>query len=371
MQYNPRHVMTPSRSPQHSRLSDIDAQDVLSGFDTIIDVRSESEFAEDHVPGAISCPVLNDHERAEVGTLYKQQSPFDAKKIGAALVAANISRHLQAHFLDKPRGWRPLVYCWRGGERSGAMAHILSRVGWQVGRVLGGYKAYRRTVVTELGILPAHFDWRVICGMTGTGKSRLLRALQEQGAQVIDLEELAAHRGSVLGNLPDQPQPSQKMFESRLWAQLKALSPERPVFVESESRKIGALRVPESLISAMWASRCVVIEAPVSVRVALLKDEYAHFLADTATLNAQLDCLRPLHGNAVIDRWQALARSGGWDELTEDLLVRHYDPAYTRAIVAHYPRLPQAPRLTLPDHGDTAMQALARAVAGEAALQTA
>lgn len=349
-------------SPRNSRLIDVDAQDALSGFDTIIDVRSESEFAEDHIPGAISCPVLNDRERAEVGTLYKQQSPFDAKKIGAALVAANISRHLQAHFLDKPRGWRPLVYCWRGGERSGAMAHILSRVGWQVGRVLGGYKAYRRNVVAELETLPARFDWRVVCGMTGTGKSRLLRALQEQGAQVLDLEALAAHRGSVLGNLPDRPQPSQKMFESRLWAQLKALSPQRPVFVESESKKIGALRVPESLIAAMWASRCVVIEAPVAVRVALLKDEYAHFLADSAALNAQLDCLRPLHGSAVIDRWQGLARAGAWDELTEDLLVRHYDPAYTRAIVAHYPRLPEAAQHTLRDHTEAAMQKLAAEV---------
>lgn len=368
MQYNPRHAMTTSRSPQHSRLSDIEAQDVLSGFDTIIDVRSESEFSEDHVPGAISCPVLNDRERAEVGTLYKQQSPFDAKKIGAALVAANISRHLQTHFLDKPRNWRPLVYCWRGGERSGAMAHILSRVGWQVGRVRGGYKAYRRTVIAELETLPARFDWRVVCGMTGTGKSRLLRALQEQGAQVIDLEELAAHRGSVLGNLPYQSQPSQKMFESRLWSRLKMLSPERPVFVESESKKIGALRVPESLISAMWASRCVVIDAPIAVRVGLLKDEYAHFLADTGTLNTQLDCLRSLHGTAVIERWQALAHSGAWDELTEDLLVRHYDPAYTRAIVAHYPKLPQALHLELHDHSETAMQALAREVADKVEL---
>jgi tRNA 2-selenouridine synthase len=371
MQYNPRHAMASSAPPSHSRLSDVDAQDALSGFDTIIDVRSESEFAEDHIPGAISCPVLNDRERAEVGTLYKQQSPFDAKKIGAALVAANISRHLQAHFLDKPRSWRPLVYCWRGGERSGAMAHILSRVGWQVGRVQGGYKAYRRTVIAELGSLPARFDWRVICGMTGTGKSRLLRALQEQGAQVIDLEELAAHRGSVLGNLPDQPQPTQKMFESRLWSRLKSLSPERPVFVESESRKIGALRVPESLIGAMWASRCVVIDAPVAVRVALLKDEYAHFLADTETLNTQLDCLRPLHGNEVIGRWQALARGGAWDELTEDLLVRHYDPAYSRAIVAHYPQLPQALHLALYDHGEAAMQALARELADRTGLQPA
>lgn len=366
MQYNPRHAMNPSASPSHSRLSEVDAQDALSGFDTIIDVRSESEFAEDHIPGAISCPVLNDRERAEVGTLYKQQSPFDAKKIGAALVAANISRHLQAHFLDRPRDWRPLVYCWRGGERSGAMAHILSRVGWKVGRLRGGYKAYRRAVIAELGTLPAGFDWRVICGMTGTGKSRLLRALQEQGAQVLDLEELAAHRGSVLGNLPGQPQPSQKMFESRLWARLKALSPEQPVFVESESKKIGALRVPDSLIAAMWASSCVVIDAPMAVRVALLKDEYVHFLADTAALNAQLDCLRPLHGTAVIERWQALAGGGAWDELTEDLLSSHYDPAYTRAIAAHYPRLPQALRLKLEGHGEAAIHALAAELAGNA-----
>ncbi|MBX3663461.1 MAG: tRNA 2-selenouridine(34) synthase MnmH [Burkholderiales bacterium] len=358
--------MNPSASPSHSRLSEVDAQDALSGFDTIIDVRSESEFAEDHIPGAISCPVLNDRERAEVGTLYKQQSPFDAKKIGAALVAANISRHLQAHFLDRPRDWRPLVYCWRGGERSGAMAHILSRVGWKVGRLRGGYKAYRRAVIAELGTLPAGFDWRVICGMTGTGKSRLLRALQEQGAQVLDLEELAAHRGSVLGNLPGQPQPSQKMFESRLWARLKALSPEQPVFVESESKKIGALRVPDSLIAAMWASSCVVIDAPMAVRVALLKDEYVHFLADTAALNAQLDCLRPLHGTAVIERWQALAGGGAWDELTEDLLSSHYDPAYTRAIAAHYPRLPQALRLKLEGHGEAAIHALAAELAGNA-----
>ncbi|MCW5576274.1 MAG: tRNA 2-selenouridine(34) synthase MnmH [Burkholderiales bacterium] len=360
--------------PRHtarSRPVDIVTVEQLHEFDDIIDVRSEGEFAEDHVPGAINCPVLTNEERARVGTIYRQVSVFDAKKLGAALVAANIARHLQEHFLARPRNWHPLVYCWRGGGRSSALAHVLTQIGWHTGRLEGGYKSYRHAVIDGLQALPARFDWRVICGMTGTGKSRLLRALQEQGAQVLDLEALAAHRGSVLGNLPGRPQPSQKMFESHLWSRLKALSPERPVFVESESKKIGALRVPESLIGAMWAGRCVVIEAPVGVRVALLKDEYAHFLADTAALNAQLDCLRPLHGNAVIDRWQALARGGAWDELTEDLLVRHYDPAYMRAIVTHYPRLPRAPRLTLPDHGDAAMQALACAVAGEAALQPA
>lgn len=331
----------------------------LDDFDEIIDVRSEGEFAEDHIPGAINLPVLNNEERERVGTIYKQVSSFDAKKIGAALVSANISRHIGSILQDRPRNWRPLVYCWRGGGRSGSLAHVLAQIGWKVGQLDGGYKAYRRAILEELPTLPARFDWRVVCGMTGTGKSRLLRALQEQGAQVLDLEELAAHRGSVLGNLPDEPQPAQKMFESRVWHALKHLSAERPVYVESESRKIGKLRVPPELIDAMWQSACVVIEAPIPVRVALLMDEYVHFLSDARLLNAQLDCLRSLHGGAVIDNWQAMARDGLWDRLTEDLLVKHYDPAYTRAIVNHYPRLPQAAHFTLNAHTTDAIERLA------------
>ena len=341
------------------RITDIAPAEALSGFDTVIDVRSEDEYAEDHIPGAISCPVLDNAERAEVGTIYKQVSPFDAKKVGAALVAASIGRHLRAHFLDKPRSWKPLVYCWRGGGRSGAMAHVLAEIGWTVGRVSGGYKAYRRAVIAELETLPARLDWRVVCGMTGTGKSRVLRAMAAQGAQVLDLEALAAHRGSVLGTLPDEPQPPQKLFESRIWHALKTLSPGRPVFVESESKKIGQLRVPPALIAAMWQSRCVVIEAPIALRVELLMDEYTHFVGDAAVLNAQLDCLRGLHGGATIHAWQSLARAGHWRELTEDLLVRHYDPAYTRAIDTHYPRLGEASRLRLSGCNEAAVSAVA------------
>jgi tRNA 2-selenouridine synthase len=331
----------------------------VDDFDEIIDVRSEGEFAEDHIPGAINLPVLNNAERERVGTIYKQVSSFDAKKIGAALVSANISRHINAIMLDRPRDWRPLIYCWRGGGRSGAMAHVLVQIGWKVGQLDGGYKAYRRAIIDELTTLPARFDWRVVCGMTGTGKSRLLHALRAQGAQVLDLEELAAHRGSVLGNLPDAPQPAQKMFESRVWHALKHLSPERPVYVESESRKIGKLRVPAELIDAMWQSACVVIEAPIPVRVALLMDEYVHFLSDAKLLNTQLDCLRSLHGGVVIDNWQDMARDSQWSRLTEELLVKHYDPAYTRAIVNHYPRLPQAARLQLNAHTAEAIDRLA------------
>jgi tRNA 2-selenouridine synthase len=317
----------------------------LTGFDEIIDVRSEAEFAEDHVPDALNCPVLNNAERARVGTIYKQVSAFDAKKIGAALVSANISRHIEAHFLDRPRSWRPLLYCWRGGERSGAFAHVLAQVGWQVGRLDGGYRAYRRAVVADLAALPRKFSWRVICGLTGTGKSRLLRALQEAGCQVLDLEALAAHRGSVLGDLPDAAQPSQKLFDSRIWGALRGFDTARTVYVEAESRKVGNLRVPEALIESMWSSDCIVVEAPVPVRVALLKEEYGHFLDHPESLIARLECLTPLHGRAVIERWRDLALARQWDELIADLLVKHYDPAYSRAITKHYPTLARAMKL--------------------------
>ena len=334
----------------------------LTGFDEIIDVRSESEFADDHIPGAINCPVLDDAQRAEVGALYKQVSSFDAKKIGAALVSENIARHLRAHFQDKPRDWRPLVYCWRGGGRSGALAHVLAQIGWRTATLDGGYKAYRRSVVADLEVLPGKFTWRVVCGMTGTGKSRLLSALDNAGAQVLDLEALAAHRGSVLGNLPDAPQPPQKLFESRVWHALRGFNPSRPVYVESESKKVGKLRVPEALIAAMWAGTPLVLEAAIPVRVALLKEDYAHFLQHPALLSAQLDCLVGLHGREVIANWHKLIREQRWDELTEALLVRHYDPSYTRAITRHYPALAQAPVVTAMDTQASTYQHLAETV---------
>ncbi len=326
----------------------------LADFDEIIDVRSPSEFADDHIPGAINRPVLDDAQRAAVGAIYKQVSAFDAKKTGAALVSENIARHLRQSFQDKPRNWRPLVYCWRGGGRSGALAHVLTQIGWRSAKLDGGYKAYRRAVIGDLAVLPAQFMWRVVCGMTGTGKSRLLSALCATGAQVLDLEALAAHRGSVLGNLPNAQQPPQKLFESQVWHELRGFDASRPVFVESESKKIGKLRVPEALIAAMWAGTPLVLEAPLALRVALLKEDYAHFMQDTALLSAQLDCLVDLHGHEVITQWNALVREQRWDELTEVLLLRHYDPSYTRAITRHYPALDRAPAVTVTDtHANT------------------
>lgn len=334
----------------------------LACFDEVIDVRTPSEYSEDHVPGAVNRPVLSDEERARVGTLYKQVSPFTARKVGAALVARNIAHHIETAFADRPRSWRPLAYCWRGGKRSEALVHMLREVGWQAQRLEGGYKAYRRGVVAELPQLARRVRLRVVCGLTGSGKSRLLETLERLGAQVLDLEQLAAHRGSVLGDLPGAPQPSQKMFESRLWHRLRAFDPQHPVFVESESTRIGTLHVPDELMAALWEGECVRVETGQATRLALLKAEYAHFLADPAGLGRQLDCLVQLHGHAVIDRWKDMALRGDWDLLVRELLERHYDPAYTRSILAHYPGLARAQAVCIESSAEESFVAAARSL---------
>lgn len=332
----------------------------LTAFDEIIDVRSPGEFAEDHIPGAINLPVLNDAERARVGTLYKQVSSFEAKKIGAALVSRNIAQHLDTWFADKPKSYRPLVCCWRGGSRSGSMTHILQKIGFPAMQLEGGYKAYRRHVVAELASLPSRLTYRVVCGPTGSGKSRLLQALASQGAQVLDLEMLAAHRGSLLGALPDQPQPPQKSFESAIWSALSGFDPARPVFVESESKKIGALRVHEALITAMHASRCVRLEVPLAARVQLLLEEYPHFLRDPETLNNQLAHLARLRGTDTVAAWQALASQQAWDQLVATLLEQHYDPAYLKSLSNNYASAPDTQTFRAEDVSVGGLQRLAR-----------
>ena len=312
-------------------------------------MRSPSEFALDHVPRAVNCPVLDDAERATVGTLYKQSSPFDAKKIGAALVSKNIARHIEERFRDRARDWRPLVYCWRGGKRSGAMAHVLREVGWPAATLEGGYRAYRREVVRQLEELPGRLRFQVICGATGSGKSRLLEALAARGAQVLDLEAIARHRGSVLGDLPGDPQPSQKMFDSLVWDRLRRFDAARPVFVESESKKIGQLQLPEKLLERMRASPCVRLEVPVSCRVRFLIDEYRHLLESPPRLKDKLACLRALYGGEVLDGWMKQVDAGDWKALVTDLLVEHYDPAYRRSTFKNYVEAARAPALELTD----------------------
>jgi len=334
----------------------------FASYDTVIDCRSPAEYAQDHIPGAVSAPVLDDAERAAVGTLYKQVSPFEAKRVGAALVAKNVARHVETLFAGKDRGWRPLVYCWRGGKRSAAMAHILREIGWDAQTLAGGYRGYRRWVVAQLETIPRKLLFKVVNGPTGSGKSRFLGALRRAGAQVLDLEDLAAHRGSVLGNLPDRPQPSQKWFESQLLHELSALEPARPVFVEGESKKIGQLQVPEALIGAMRASPCIVLDTAIEVRVTLLLEEYRHFVDNPEALEAQLDCLVGLHARETIAGWKSLVSRSAWRDFVALLLMEHYDPAYRRSSQRNFPHLEAATRITIRSGDDAAFDGAAHAL---------
>jgi tRNA 2-selenouridine synthase len=314
----------------------------LAEFDEIIDVRTPAEFAEDHIPGAINCPVLSDEERITVGTLYTQVSPFEARKVGAALVSKNIAHHLQTRFHDHPKSWRPLIYCWRGGQRSGAMSIVLAQVGWAAHKLEGGYKTYRRDVLDKLEALPQSFTFRVICGPTGSGKSRLLSALSDSGHQVLDLEMLAKHRGSVLGRLPEQAQPSQKLFDSMLLQSLQNLDPARAVYVEAESNKIGIITLPPALITAMHASACLLVETPLETRVAGLLEDYRHYIDNPEILIAHLQSLHRFHGAKQLERWSDLIHAGDFATMVAELLTLHYDPSYFRATSKHYVNLDKA-----------------------------
>lgn len=317
---------TAVKAPDHT-LADLSQ---LGEFDCIIDVRSPGEYAEDHLPGAVNYPVLDDEERVQVGTLYKQVSPFAARKLGAALISRNIARHLEGPLAGYGKSWRPLVYCWRGGQRSGAFTHILREIGWAARKLDGGYKTWRHQVLAELELLPAQLSFQVIGGPTGSGKSRLLEALAAQGAQVLHLEALAAHKGSVLGELPSQPQPGQKQFETRLYAALAACDPARPVFVEAESRVIGRLRLPLALYEAIGHSARWRVEAPLSERIAFLLRDYDYLQAPTQ-LAAMLGRLIEARGRETVAGWQAQAEAGHFASLVGELLTTHYDPLYAKS----------------------------------------
>ncbi len=303
-------------------LADLSAQ----GFDDIIDVRAPAEFADDHLPGAISLPVLNDEERARIGTIYKQVSPFTARKLGAALVARNAAAHLEGALADRPGGWRPLVYCWRGGQRSGSFATILSQIGWRVETLAGGYKAWRGLVVQAVYDMPVLSPVVVLDGNTGSAKTEVLNLLPGLGVQVIDLEGLAHHRGSLFGSVG--PQPSQRAFEGALALALARLDPARPVVVEAESSKIGNCRLTPGLWKAMVAAPRVSIAASRPARAAYLTRAYADLTADAVRLADVLDLLRPVHPAEVIDAWQAMAAALAFTPLADSLMERHYDPRY-------------------------------------------
>ncbi|HSH88411.1 MAG TPA: tRNA 2-selenouridine(34) synthase MnmH [Ramlibacter sp.] len=334
----------------------------LDEFSAVIDARSESEFAEDHLPGAVNWPSLNDEERKLIGTIYTQVNPFEAKKRGAGLAAANIARHIEREVIDKPRDWKPLAYCWRGGNRSGSLALILGQIGFRVSVIEGGYKAFRSAVLAALPELAQRFDFRVICGPTGSGKTRLLQALAAEGAQVLDLEDLASHRSSVLGMIPGQPQPTQKRFDTLVWGALRQFDPARPVYVESESRKVGNVAVPDALIDRMRAAPCLRLELPLDERVALLLEDYDFFVRDAQLFKERLSALNELRGKAVVEGWMAQVDAGQSEAVVHELLEKHYDPGYSSSISRNFKRYGEAEVIAPADRSPEAMRRLAREI---------
>jgi tRNA 2-selenouridine synthase len=312
----------------------------LRPYDAIIDVRSPAEFAEDHIPGAINLPVLSNAERAEVGTIYTQESRFKARRIGAACIARNVAGWLETELADKPGSFRPLIYCWRGGQRSNAMAVILSQVGWRTGVLTGGYRTYRRRVSARL--YDDELPHRVVLldGPTGCGKTDLQALLAQRGVQTLDLEALAAHRGSLFGGLPGRAQPSQKMFESRLLDAVEALDPSRPVLVEAESSKIGERMIPPALWRRMEGAPRIEVSAPPAARARYLVAAYREITQDRAALDAVLARVPDRPGRKRLAEWRALADAGAFEALAAALIELHYDPAYRRSS-----RKDQRPRL--------------------------
>ncbi len=332
----------------------------LHEFDSVIDARSESEYALDHLPDAVNWPTLNDEERHSIGTLYVQVNPFEARKRGAAIAARNIAAHIERELIAKAKDWKPLAYCWRGGQRSGALSLILSQIGFRVTLLEGGYKAFRAEAVLDIARRVKQLNWQVVCGTTGSGKTRLLQALAVRGAQVIDLEGLANHRSSVLGAIPGLAQPSQKRFETLIWQTLRQFDPARPVFIESESKKVGNVALPPSLVDAMRAGACLNLVLPDHERVALLMEDYDFFVRDPELFCQRLQVLTALLGKSLVTDWQACVRAGEIEPVVRELLNRHYDPVYQRSMRQNFQQFEDAKVLAPGSRSGAAMALLAQ-----------
>jgi tRNA 2-selenouridine synthase len=316
----------------------------------------------------VNCPVLDNEERRIVGTLYKEAGAFEARRIGGAMVAANLARHLREAFSDRPANWKPLIYCWRGGLRSGSMTTWLRMVGWDAQQLAGGYKAWRHYVIDTITAQAPVLPLVMICGATGSAKTRLLHALAARGEQTLDLEALARHKGSLLGEIPNLQQPSQTAFETEIAVAIEQVDLSRPLFVEGEGARIGRLNVPVPLVGRMRASPCIEIEASVSARLAFLLRDYAYLGDRPEWLAGQLAPLKPLHGRDTIASWQDWARRGNLPELFIALMTRHYDPAYSRSQRSHFYDWQNRRIVTVNDLSDESVEALAQKIAMTPAL---
>jgi len=334
----------------------------LDQFDAVIDARSEGEYALDHLPGAQNWPTLHDDERITIGTMYKQVSPFEARKLGGIAAARNIASNIEAYALDKPRHWAPLAYCWRGGQRSGSLSLVLDQIGFKVTLVEGGYKAFRAAMLEDIPLQAQRLQFDVVCGTTGCGKTRLLHALAAEGAQVLDLEGLANHRSSLLGAVPGLPQPTQKRFDTLVWNTLRRFDATRPVYVESESKKIGNLTLPTALVERMHNSPCLQLSLPTEERIELLLEDYSHLVHDTTYFCHRLDVMAEFRGKVVVQGWKDQVAAGNFHSVVQDLLVQHYDPSYLKSMQNNFRHFGAARSITASDRSAEAMRQLAQAL---------
>ena len=349
-------------------LSFISATEVLTRlheFDTIIDARTEAEFDEDRLPSAVNWPTLTNEERIVVGTMYKQTNQFEAKKRGAVMAARNIASHIEREVIAKPKDWKPLAYCWRGGKRSGSLSLVLDQIGFKATLMEGGYKAFRAAVVADTPIQVNRLHFRVVCGTTGSGKTRLLHALSAQGAQVLDLEGLANHRSSVLGAIPGSPQPSQKRFDTLVWNALRGFDASRPVYVESESKKVGNVAIPAALVGRMRESPCINLGLPLEERIELLMEDYDFFVQDRAFFCLRLEALTEARGKVVVDGWKAQVMNGGVRAVVAELLSLHYDPVYLQSIQRNFVHYANSVVAQAPDRSELTLRRVAQTLLQE------
>jgi tRNA 2-selenouridine synthase len=324
------------------KFSNVKSADILDltelDFDAIIDVRTPAEFEIDHIPGSVNYPVLDNEERVIIGTLHNG-NVFEARRRGAAMISRHVASLLENEFQNKPKSWRPLIYCWRGGMRSGSLSIVLAQVGWQVHQLNGGYKSYRRNLMDLLPALCSKSILKIVSAPTGSGKTHFLAALKRAGKQVIDLEDLACHRGSVLGNIPGESQPSQRLFDSRLLVVLQKLDLSKPIYIESESRKIGSITLPDALSDRMHESECLYLDVPEAERVKGLCEDYKYYIDNPEVLIKHLGYLTDIRGKEQLDKWSTLAREGRFPELVQQLLAVHYDPLYWKSLRKNYPQI--------------------------------
>ncbi|EKX43614.1 hypothetical protein GUITHDRAFT_53874, partial [Guillardia theta CCMP2712] len=237
-------------------------------YSAIIDVRSPSEYQDDHIPGSINLPVLSDEQRHEVGRKLHRADHFAGRRLGASLISNNIATIIQNYFMDKPKDWRPLIYCWRGGQRSNSLAYVLAMViGYRVCVLDRGYLTYRNHIISQISSFSDCIKAKVITGPTGCGKTKLLHFLSSCGEQILDLEGLANHKGgSILGGI-DLPQPPQKLFETRIAQVMRTFDFNRTVWIEDEAATIGKLHIPRKLWEAMLSSPRYFVRLPFNERV--------------------------------------------------------------------------------------------------------